>query len=426
LLVSRRLAKLVLVLLAVGVLALALSACAFYKAGSLQLSQPAGIGSVRVHFALCTEPENGTCGPDEGEEDIQYIVGIAVPKGSAPPATITATATDGGPSIVFSRNDQAAQSIASASAQSEESWPPAGSDGIGYLSAPHAEEEGVVHEWVVDADFGLPAAADGGSFTGPFDTAIAFGARLVNGSQPADRPVRCFDPEAEGAPEEDQAFCGLVEEGSVGTSDLKIPAPTQSSVYVGGNAAITFPLDFGSTATTLPSFNLAATSTLPGATLGLLSTTFAPGAPPSATHRLGDGSTVNVTVPKTAKPGVYDVTLTATTAQGGTVSQVAKLQVIKPKLKFGKVKLNKAKGTAIVFVKVPAAGTLTASGKGIAKAKRKAKGPKTLKLPIKPKAKAKGLLATDGKAKVKAKITFKPSNGAPVTKTKNITLKKNL
>jgi uncharacterized membrane protein len=165
---------------------------------------------------------------------------------------------------------------------------------------------------------------------------------------------------------------------------------------------------------------------LPGAAVSLSSSTFTPPAPDPSTHRSSGSDTVTVTIPKTAKPGVYEVTLTAKTAQGGTATQVAKIEVTKPKLKLGKVKLNKGNGTAKLSVGVPSAGTLTVSGKKIVKVKRTAKGPKTLKVTIKSKGKAKKALGSTGKAKVKAKIVFKPSNGDSVTKTKSITLKKKL
>lgn len=438
--VTRRLAKPSLVLLALAVLALALSACAVFKEGSLKLSQPAGIGSVRVHFELCTEPEGEPgafkCEPNEDEGQMQYVLAISVPKGFSPPATITAAPVSGGAPIVYSRNDQVAQAFSDAATEEGAQWPPAGSDGVGYLSAVFTEEEGETREWVVDADFGLPSNADGTPFAGSFGVTIGTGAREVSETAPADRPVDCFDFGAGEPPNPSETICQVNEGGKVvetGVSDLKMTAAPQGSAFLGGNAVLSFPLDFASTLSSLPSFNLTATSTLPQAKVTLSNPTFAPGAPDATTHRspLAFG-TVNVTVPKNAKPGVYDVTLTATSALGGSVtqaaslSQVAKLQVTKPVVRLGKVKLNKANGTAILFVKVPTAGTLTVSGKGIAKAKRKAKAAKTLKVPVKPKGKAKALLGENGKAKVRAKITFKPTGAAPVVKSKSITLKKNL
>jgi hypothetical protein len=227
--------------------------------------------------------------------------------------------------------------------------------------------------------------------------------------------------------EPDEAICvPSGEEAETGTSDLKIAAPPTAGVFVGGKASFSYGFNFGSTATSLPTFNVTASSTLPGAGVALSAPSFTPAVPDATTHRSAGSDTVTVTVPKTAAPGVYDVMITAATPQGGTATQVAKLEVTKPKLKVGKAKLNKANGTAKLSVGVPGAGALTASGKGIAKAKRTAKGPKTLKVTIKAKGKAKKKLVSTGKAKVKVKLVFKPSNGAPVTKTKSITLKKKL
>jgi hypothetical protein len=439
----RRRSKFLVLLVAVAGLALALSACAFFKQGSLSVSQPAGIGAARVHFVLCTEPSGGTCEPNEeneppeGNETVQYLIGIAVPKGAVAPTTFTAQPiSPGSQPITFTRNDQVASEIAASNAKLAEAelppeegeikpWPPAGLEGIGYLSTPVVEEEGSLDEWAVDADFGLPVPSDGSPFTGPFAAATAEGAREVSPGHSADSPVHCW--RFEGSFEEGEAFCSpTVEEAQVGTSDLKIAAPGAAPVYVGGKATLPFGLNFGSTAATLPSFTLGASSNLLGAVVSLSSSTFTPPALDPSTHRSSGSETVTVAVPKTAKPGVYEVTLTAKTAQGGTATQIAKIEVTKPKLKLGKVKLNKGNGTAKLSVGVPSAGALTVSGKKIAKVKRTAKGPKTLKVTIKAKGKAKKALGSTGKAKVKAKFVFKPENGGAVTKTKSITLKKKL
>ncbi len=438
----RRPAKPLVALAGLAALALVFSACAFIKPNSLSISQPGGIGSARVHFVLCTEPEETSCTPSEDTETVQYLLGIAVPPGSTPPATVTAVPIGGGSPLVFTKSDEVATEIAAASANlhklAEEEgeggeigasvWPAAGLQGFGYISNAQQELAGVTFEWNVDADFGLPVPADGSPFAGPFAAGLTLGTREVSPAQPANRPVHCWRFESE--PQEGEAFCfGTIEQKQAGTSDLKIGAPKQTSVFLGGKAKLSFPFNFATTAASLPSFGLSATSTLSKAQLKVGNSTFTPGAVDPTTHRSPTApQTVTVTVPKNAKPGTYDVTLTAKTALGGTVSQVAKLKVAKAKIGLGGVKLNKAKGTATLSVKIPGGGTLTASGNGIVKAKKSAKNakkPKTLKLTIKPKGKAKKLLAEEGTAKVSAKITFKPTSGAPVTKTKKITLKQN-
>lgn len=430
----RRFFKPLLALVAFVALAVVLSACTFFKNNSLSLSQPAGIGSVRVHFSLCGElgeEDDPPCDVNEtnGEPATQQsILGIAVPPGASAPATITATPTSGGPALVYTRSDQAAQSIAEASLAINgeippvEVWPPAGTEGVGYVSSVYTEEDGL-REWNVDADFGLPAGQGAGPYPGPFVASIWVGSRFADAKYPADRPVHCARPP--GAASESDAFCEPGETKELGISDLKIGQPATASAFVGGQATLQFGLDFASTASSLPSFNVTAASTLPGAGLAVSSPTFTPPAPAADTRRSSDTETVTVTVPSNAAPGTYDVTLTASSG-GGTVSQVAKLEVAKLSLKLGKVKLNKKNGTATIFVGVTTAGTLTASGAKIVRAQRKASGPATLKVTIRAKGKAKRLLREKGKAKVRTHLTFGPTSGAPVVKSKAIILKKTL
>lgn len=449
----RRSAKPLFVVAAVAAVALVLSACAFIKPGSLSLSQPGGIGSVRVHFALCSVGSEVNCAPASADGTLQYLLGIAVPVGSTPPPTITATPVSGGSPIVFSLNEEVSKEIAASSAslarelektggtpeEEEEradvrrvvggAWPPSGLQGVGYLSGPVQESKGTSYEWTVDAEFGLPVAAGGTPFAGPFATGVALGIRGVSSESPASRPVHCARIDELEAPKDSALCSGTNQQGQTGTSDLKLAAPKQGSAYLGGKAPLAFTANFASSAGAVPTFSLSATSTLPGAKLQLSSPTYVPGAPNPSTHlSVPATQTVTVTAPKNAKPGTYDVTLTATTLQGVPVSQVAKLKITKAKIGLGGVKLNKAKGTGSLSVKIPGAGTLTASGKGVVRTKKSAKSlkkPKTLKLTIKAKGKAKKLLAEEGTAKVSVKVTYKPSSGIAVTKTKTITLKQN-
>lgn len=431
----RRRTKPLIALVALLTLALVFSACAYFKEGSLSLSQPGGIGPVRVHFTLCTEPEP-ECSPASETEEVQYLLGVAVPPGSTPPATVTAVPVGGGSPLTFTRNDEVATEIAAASAnlkklaekegEAEKAppvWPPAGLQGVGYISNALLEQEGVQVEWNVDADFGLPVAADGSPYPGPFATGLSLGFREVSPTQSASRPVHCW--RFEGEPQEGEAFCfGTAMEGQTGTADLRVAAPAPTSVFLGGKAAIAFPFNFAATASPSPTFALSATSTLPKAKLSLASPTLTPGTPDPNTHRAPTAEQeVSVTVPKNAKPGTYEVTITATAPQGGTTSQTTKLKVTKPKLKLGGVKLNKATGTATLSVKVPGAGTLTVAGKGIVKAKKKAKKAKRLMITIKVRGATKAELDQLGRVKVRAKLTFKPTSGIAAKKTKSITLK---
>jgi hypothetical protein len=439
---GRRFAKPVLLLIAVGVIALVVGGCAFIKPGSLVLSQPRGIGSVRVHFTLCTLGGEGCGASEEETETFQYLLGIAVPPGSVPPASFTAVPVGGGAPIVFTRSEEVVPEMtASAVAiqklfseaktqkEKEEAekfkpllggpWPPIGLQGVGYLSAPVLEAKGATGEWSVDTEFGLPTVAGGGPFPGPFATGIAFGTRVVGAGQPATRPVHCFRAEPGAKPPlESEAFCsGSIQEGQIGTADLRIAAPSKAATaFVGGSAQLEFPLKFAGAPPTPPTFALSATTTVKGGKTKLGAASFTPGPP-------NPKSMVTVSVPRQAKPGTYSVTITAMTPQGGTATQVAKLKVTKPKLKFAGVKLNAADGTATLGVKVPSGGRLTIAGKGVAQVKKKAKKAKTLKVKIASTGSASARLGTAGSVKLKVKATFKPTSGISVSKTKPIVLK---
>jgi DNA-binding beta-propeller fold protein YncE len=90
---------------------------------------------------------------------------------------------------------------------------------------------------------------------------------------------------------------------------------------------------------------------------------------------------------------------------------------------FGKVKLNKKKGTATLIVTVPGPGSLTLKGSGLKKATSSAKASGQVKLPVTPVGKLKKTLMGSLKAKAQAKVTFVPTGGNPLTKTKKLTLK---
>jgi hypothetical protein len=92
---------------------------------------------------------------------------------------------------------------------------------------------------------------------------------------------------------------------------------------------------------------------------------------------------------------------------------------------FGKLKLDKSRGTATLFVVLSGGGTgtLALSGKGLAEdAVANASG--TVSLKIRPRGKAKRKLGRTGRATVQARVTFAPTGGVAATQTKTVHLKK--
>jgi hypothetical protein len=108
------------------------------------------------------------------------------------------------------------------------------------------------------------------------------------------------------------------------------------------------------------------------------------------------------------------------------------------KFSFGKVKVNPRNGTAILPVKVPGPGKLSAGSVGSAKASasKVKKAPKlikpvtvkvakagTVKLRLQPTNAARGILELKQKLRVKVAVTYKPVDGKPETKTVAVVLK---
>jgi hypothetical protein len=359
---------------------------------------------------------------------------FAVPKGASAPASVKAVPGPGAFPIEYTRNQEVADRYAELEGSPEEPWPPVGTELVGYLSnvvsEPNAAEGEGSWEWTIDADFGMPKPADGGSYGGPFVTAVGTGWREVSETKPADRPLDCSEAEAPpfpGAPPIPTTTCEVDEQATLAVSDLKIsPPPVPISAYPGAAASLPFSFDYASSLSPPPAFALSGSTTLGKATVSFAgSNSFEPGPLDPSTHRAAPATrTATVSIPAEAKPGTYDVTVTATHAAGGAVTQVAKLVVKKLLLKLGKAKLNKADGTATLPVTVPSAGKLTVFGRGVTVNKRELKAAKTVKVTIRAKSTAKAELLAGGRVKLKVEVRFKPRSGAALSKTRSIALQK--
>ncbi len=417
----------------VGALIVIFSGCTGLKPGSLSLTQPAGIGAAHLRFTFCTlqgEEKEGTalvfCGSEaETEGKGQMLVGLVAPTGTTLPASLTVTPGPGAGATTMTRNQEV--STAYTKLLTREAKLPTGFEVAGYLSGTITEPVKQEVEWTFDSEIGLPKAADGGSYGGPLKLAVLGGWRQVNAELPASRPVGCSGENGEETEtvKGTQAFCALPEAGNealLGVSDLKISPPPVTTAAPGETVKLPFSFDFASTATVPPSFKLGATSSLRGAAVSLSNGTFSRGGFDPTTHRAPP--TVKkaiVQVPKTALPGSFQVTLTAKTPQGGTVTAVAALTIKakgRVKLKVpNPVKATLASGPGVPLqVTVPLAQTKVIarlfgprpSGHGkllLSKATAASKRPETLKLRLRlrqPTAAA--LLAAGAKLRLELKV----------------------
>lgn len=422
-------------LVAVAAMALLFSGCVWLKEGSTVLTQPAGIGGVNLRFSLCTtvtsEEGKSSCGAGSTATEGQFFVGLIVPVGTQVPEALTVTPGAGAGPLTLTRSTAVAPALSSnpALAETGTAVPPPGSEILGYASNVITEPAGQTLEWTVGANLSLPPVADGGSYGGPLRVAVLPASREVTPERPASRPFSC-------STEGDLTLCSTTETAvELGTSDLKIAAPASTAVAPGTQVKVPFTLDFASSSAALPKFSLKATSTLPASGLRLPSTSFSR-APSNATTKRAPATTrkVIVTVPPSARPGNYELALTATATQGGTVTSVATLAV-KPALRARLVAPRRVKASAAsakgipVRVVMPVAGSrlvlrLLAQGAGgsgraqLKKIVRKANAAGPLRLRLKlPPTKALALLAAEAKLTMKATISTPGLKPRKLTRT---------
>lgn len=90
---------------------------------------------------------------------------------------------------------------------------------------------------------------------------------------------------------------------------------------------------------------------------------------------------------------------------------------------LGKLRLNKAKGTALLKVALPGAGQLVAKGAKVLTREASAGAAKTVGVVVKPTAKARGELIRTGRLQVTLALTFTPAGGDPGLRRRSLVLK---
>jgi len=192
----------------------------------------------------------------------------------------------------------------------------------------------------------------------------------------------------------------------------------------------------------VPSFTVGATKKQPlDIFFSGLGSTDPDGTITSYNWSFGDGTTATNGGPtpshKYAKAGTYPVSLTAVDNEGcsgmvftgrtahcngpGPLTQLVTVKAPN-NFKFGKLKRDTKKGTAKLTIRVPAAGKVILAGKKVKRAQRSAKKAGKVTLNIRPKPKTKKQLAQQGNAKVRVKVTFRPTGGDKLTKSRTLKL----
>lgn len=109
---------------------------------------------------------------------------------------------------------------------------------------------------------------------------------------------------------------------------------------------------------------------------------------------------------------------------GSSLATVTLDVALSNNFKIVKVTRNRKKGIATVRAALPGTGTLRLAGAGIKRASAQAVGPRTVKLTVRAAGRKAKQLRNKGKAKVTAKLTYRPLGGDPRTKSKKIRLVK--
>jgi hypothetical protein len=299
---------------AVVALASLASGCAVISGFGL-LSQRDVVGDVETTVTICASGatpgcSNGVSGYGATDGTWQLLVGLRTRDDVTLPATLTSVS----PAVTFTRSQSHTAELQRLSPA------PPGRHWAGYISPTltYSTTSGpkTVTPKVV---LGLRRGADGSPFTGPVQTEILVGVRFVTPALPEARPVDCGPALAVGSADT------LCQDGSggfgIGTRDLGVLAAPAETAAQGGLASLAFPVRFAGVATPQANFSFTASSTLPGALFAVTPDSYLP---PT------DGSTqarVAVGVPAGARPGTYDVTLTARLGNGQARSATAKLTV---------------------------------------------------------------------------------------------------
>jgi hypothetical protein len=253
---------------------------------------------------------------------LQLKLAYRIPTTITAPSTITSTDPSGGSAITFTEDSGYATQLTSLVP------PGSGKQWVGYLSDVQSYKTSGYQYFTVAPQFALPQGSDGSPFQGPFNYRVVVGYRGVDQTttgSTSSRAVTCgsdpynyYTDGASGAGQlgvclDDPPSSTVASDLSQSTRDLGVVAASPQSVQAGDQATVPFTLKYRGTSS--PSFNLSASSNLPGSpTVTPSQSSFTPGTDEDKSV------TASVTVPPTTTPGTYNVTFTAA-GTGGAAGQ---------------------------------------------------------------------------------------------------------
>jgi hypothetical protein len=307
----------------------ATSACVVFTPASVTLTQLQTVGNAQLNFTICASgtvagscADKGTSGFNAATGAGQVQVGIQVPAAVGLPASFITTGPE---ALLFNDSPTYAAELQRLTPA------PAGRKWVGYLSAvTNYSDTSGPQSAPASLNLTLGQGQDGSPFVGPLAETIVLGGRQVIAASPGTRPVVCQNATIT-APfvENPSTPAATLDTCSDATSALSTPtrdlgilsAGATASGAPGSLASVPFTLRYAGTATATANFNLAATTTLPNATVAVTPGGLAPAS------NSDNQALVAVGIPAGARAGTYDVTLTAKLANGQIRTRIGKLTV---------------------------------------------------------------------------------------------------
>ncbi len=302
---ARRRTRLACLAATAGLAPLVTGCVAISSGGSLE--QIDAIGDKPITFTGCASGSAGCSGLGFSNTPAMTFPGQILVGALVPPATRLPEVLDSSVTLAESP---------SYAAELERLRPaPPGSAWRGFISIPlNYSTASPLQSFTVRLLYRLQRGPDGAPRSGPFEASYVVGARTVTATAPATRPVSC-GPDLRQPHDDDPSAttdAWNICEDSGGSAfesslrDLGILSGASATAPQGGLATMPFTVRYVGAPTSQVTFRLSASSTLPGALFAVTPATLVP-LPGTETTiaRVGIG------VPADARPGDYDVTLTA-------------------------------------------------------------------------------------------------------------------
>jgi hypothetical protein len=96
--------------------------------------------------------------------------------------------------------------------------------------------------------------------------------------------------------------------------------------------------------------------------------------------------------------------------------------VVSNNFAFGKLKLNRRRGIALLFVRVPGSGRVVLRGPKVRRVVRTPRGATRVRLPIRARPRVRRRLLRTGRIRTRVRVTYRPAGGTPRTKTRRVRL----